>query len=70
MLGPTLDGGYYLIGGMPPLPDLFGAMPWGGGRVLAETRARLAHAGRLWRELATLRAVETAADASAEGLLT
>ena len=44
--------------------------PWGGGRVLAETRARLARAGRVWRELATLRAVETAADARAEGLLT
>ena len=70
VLGPTLDGGYYLIGGMPPLPDIFGAMPWGGGRVLAETRARLARAGRVWRELATLRAVETAADARAEGLLT
>lgn len=70
VLGPTLDGGYYLIGGMAPLPDLFGAMPWGSGRVLAETHARLARAGRVWRELATLRAVETAADARAEDLLT
>jgi rSAM/selenodomain-associated transferase 1 len=70
VLGPTQDGGYYLLGGVAPLPDLFGAMPWGTGRVLGETRARLAHAGRVWRELATLRAVETAADARAVGLLT
>jgi hypothetical protein len=45
-------------------------MPWGSTRLLSETRARLARAGRVWRELATLRRVDTAADARAEGLLT
>ena len=70
VLGPTLDGGYYLLGGVAPLPDLFSAMPWGSGRVLGETRARLARAACVWHELATLRGVETAADARAEGLLT
>jgi rSAM/selenodomain-associated transferase 1 len=70
VVGPTHDGGYYLIGGMAPLPDLFSGMPWGSTRVLSETRARLAHAGRVWRELPMLRSVSTAADAQAEGLLT
>ena len=70
VLGPAEDGGYYLVGGTPPLPDIFTAMPWGTGRVLAETRARLAHVGVVWRELPTLRDVDTAADARAEGLLT
>jgi rSAM/selenodomain-associated transferase 1 len=70
VVGPTDDGGYYLIGGVAPLPDLFSNIPWGSGRVLSETRLRLARAGRVWRELATLRAVSTAADAHAEGLLT
>jgi uncharacterized protein len=70
VLGPTADGGYHLLGGAAPLPDLFSAMPWGSASLLGETRARLARAARVWHELATLRRVETAADARAEGLLT
>jgi rSAM/selenodomain-associated transferase 1 len=69
-LGPSEDGGYYLIGGPTPLPPLFSGMPWSTGGVAAETRARLASAGVAWHELPTLRDVDTAADARAEGLLT
>ena len=70
-LGPSDDGGYYLIGGRTPLPvALFEDMPWSTSGVLAETRARLAGAGVAWRELPTLRDVDTADDARAEGLLT
>jgi glycosyltransferase A (GT-A) superfamily protein (DUF2064 family) len=69
-IGPTMDGGYYLIGGMPPLPDVFTAMPWDGERLLAETRARLAHVGVTWRELRPLTMVETVEHARAERLLT
>jgi rSAM/selenodomain-associated transferase 1 len=70
VLGPSEDGGYYLIGGRTPLPALFDSMPWSTSRLLAETRARLTRAGVAWRELPTLRDVDTAADARAEGLLT
>lgn len=70
VIGPTADGGYYLIGGMPPLPDLFTAMPWGTSRLLPETRARLGHLGAVWRELTPLTSVETVDDARAERLLT
>ncbi len=70
VLGPSRDGGYYLLGGPTPLPDLFSAMPWSTSRVLGETRARLVHAKASWHELVTLRDVDTAADARAEGLLT
>ena len=70
VLGPATDGGYYLIGGTTPLPGLFTDVPWGTDRVLAETRARLQHAGALWHELPELRDVDTAAAAKAEGLLT
>ena len=69
-LGPTLDGGYYLLGGRAPLPELFIEMPWSTSRVLEETRARLARIGARWRELPALRDVDTADDARAEGLLT
>jgi rSAM/selenodomain-associated transferase 1 len=69
-LGPTADGGYYLIGGETPLPPVFEGVPWSTDGVLAETRARLLRSGVPWRELPTLRDVDTAEDARAEGLLT
>ncbi len=70
VIGPTLDGGYYLIGGMPPLPDVLTAMPWGTSGLLPETRARLTRVGAVWSELTPLTSVETIDDARAEGLLT
>lgn len=70
VIGPTYDGGYYLIGGRTPLPDIFTAMPWGTNRVLAETRVRLARISAVWHELPMLRDVDTAEDARAERLLT
>jgi rSAM/selenodomain-associated transferase 1 len=41
VLGPALDGGYYLIGMTPPIPDIFQEIPWGSCRVLSETKKRL-----------------------------
>jgi len=70
VLGPSRDGGYYLLGGPTPLPDIFSAMPWSTSRLLGETRARLLRAKAPWHELITLRDVDTAEDARAEGLLT
>ena len=70
VLGPATDGGYYLIGGTTPLPQLFTDMPWGTDRVLDETRVRLTRAAAPWCELSELRDVDTAAAARAEGLLT
>jgi len=70
VVGPSEDGGYYLIGGPTPLPDLFTGVPWSTSRVLDETRVRLGRSGATWRELVTLRDVDTAEDARAEGLLT
>lgn len=42
VLGPSVDGGYYLIGGRPPVPDLFEGIDWGTGQVLAATLQKLA----------------------------
>jgi rSAM/selenodomain-associated transferase 1 len=70
VIGPSEDGGYYLIGGPTPLPDLFSGIPWSTDRVLEETRARLERAGVQWQELPALRDVDTAENARAEGLLT
>jgi glycosyltransferase A (GT-A) superfamily protein (DUF2064 family) len=70
VVGPTDDGGYYLIGGMPPLPDIFTAMPWGSDSLLGETRTRLAHMGIVWREVRPLTIVESVEHAKLERLLT
>lgn len=37
VIGPSRDGGYYLIGSRPPLADLFSGVPWGSDQVLVET---------------------------------
>lgn len=41
VLGPSLDGGYYLLGLRAPMPDVFTRIPWGSARVLARTLGRL-----------------------------
>ena len=40
VIGPTEDGGYYLIGLRRAQPALFSAMPWSTDRVMALTTAR------------------------------
>lgn len=37
VLGPAMDGGYYLIGLNRPAPALFAEIPWGSEEVLAAT---------------------------------
>jgi len=36
-IGPSADGGYYLIGLKGPIPDIFRSIPWGTGKVLKHT---------------------------------
>jgi rSAM/selenodomain-associated transferase 1 len=45
VLGPTEDGGYYLIGLRQPWPQLFENMPWSTAHVLPETLRRSAAEG-------------------------
>lgn len=45
VLGPALDGGYYLAGVRRPIPAMFRPMNWGAGDVLQTTVRRLARAG-------------------------
>lgn len=51
VLGPAVDGGYYLLGLRHPAPALFKNIPWGSDTVLALTRQRLRVMGRHWWEL-------------------
>jgi uncharacterized protein len=41
VLGPSRDGGYYLVGMNQPTPEIFDNMRWSHDRVLADTTARL-----------------------------
>jgi rSAM/selenodomain-associated transferase 2/rSAM/selenodomain-associated transferase 1 len=45
VFGPATDGGYYLIGLVAPLPELFSGPTWGSASVLADSLARLKHIG-------------------------
>lgn len=42
VLGPSLDGGYYMVGVRGPMPDIFNDIEWGSSEVFALTRQRLA----------------------------
>jgi rSAM/selenodomain-associated transferase 1 len=45
VLGPSTDGGYYLLGCRPPMPDLFTGVDWGTPKVLSQTLDRLRDTG-------------------------
>lgn len=61
-LGPTLDGGYYLIALRQPHAALFRDIPWSTDAVYRETLARAAAAGLRVHVLPPLRDVDTEED--------
>jgi rSAM/selenodomain-associated transferase 1 len=61
-IGPTDDGGYYLIALREPRPELFAGVAWSTPSVREQTRARAASAGLSIRELPRLRDVDTLQD--------
>jgi rSAM/selenodomain-associated transferase 1 len=61
-LGPSTDGGYYLIGMKAPHPALFDLERWGGGDVLAETERQARAGGLTTARIATLPDLDTAQD--------
>jgi len=69
VLGPALDGGYYLIGLAAPHAALFRGISWSTGSVAAQTRTRADALGLSCHLLRPLRDVDTARDARAVGLL-
>lgn len=67
VLGPALDGGYYLVGLGRPTPELFAIDPalWGGPGVFAATLDAAAAAALRVGLLSPLRDLDTPADAAA-----
>lgn len=70
VLGPALDGGYYMIGLNKPTPTLFENMPWSTDRVLALTREKATSLGLRtallpeWRDIDRLDDLQAIIEAS------
>ncbi len=62
VLGPAVDGGYYLVGLHRPAPSLFVDVPWGTAGVLDITVARCAACDLSCSTLAPLRDLDTVRD--------
>ena len=62
VLGPALDGGYYLVGLSGLYRQLFAGIEWGTGRVLEETRERVAQSGLKLYELPVRRDLDRPED--------
>jgi rSAM/selenodomain-associated transferase 1 len=65
VLGPSLDGGYYLIGLRRPAPELFVGIPWSSERVLGMTQENAATVGLKAATIAPWRDVDTIDDLKA-----
>lgn len=62
VLGPTPDGGYYLLGLRHPTPEVFENIAWSTDAVLSTTIERLQHAGRTFVLLSELSDIDTEED--------
>jgi hypothetical protein len=62
VIGPALDGGFYLLGLSRPQPGLLRGVPWGTERVLEATREKLRARGLDASELAPERDLDTPRD--------
>ena len=65
VLGPALDGGYYLIGATVPDLPVFLDMSWGTDSVLATTLARLRASGIRFKKLPVEQDIDTVDDLEA-----
>lgn len=64
VLGPSRDGGYYLMGMRKPLPALLTAMPWSTAQVYEETLRRARGLGLSIGRLRRLADIDTPEDVS------
>jgi rSAM/selenodomain-associated transferase 1 len=62
VLGPSRDGGYYLVGMNQPTPQIFQNMSWSHRKVLAQTMERLAGLGIATKLLPTWFDLDTVED--------
>jgi len=68
VLGPALDGGYWLIGLRRPAAGLFQGVDWGSAKVAAQTRRRMRRLGLSCHELSPRADLDHPADLWRSGL--
>ena len=62
VVGPTVDGGYYLIGLRSPIPELFENIPWSTDTVFSLTQEKTTALGLSLKILPMLRDLDTVED--------
>ena len=62
VVGPTVDGGYYLIGLRSPMPELFENIPWSTDTVFSLTQEKTTALGLSLKILPMLRDLDTVED--------
>jgi len=62
VIGPAMDGGYYLIGMKAPHSEIFRNIPWSTGNVLKESIARIRQSGWTCIAVQTLSDIDTLDD--------
>jgi len=62
VIGPAVDGGYWLVAQRRPGADLFSDIRWSSHDTLDQTRQRLADVGAAWTEIDELRDIDTRED--------
>ena len=65
VIGPTEDGGYYLIGLGKPMPELFENIPWSTNTVFSLTQEKAKSKGLSMKILPMLRDLDTIGDLQA-----
>jgi uncharacterized protein len=68
VLGPALDGGFYLVGMKQPFPELFLERTWSTAAVLNESLRIIRKNGKTCEQLPTLSDIDTLEDLEKSGL--
>lgn len=62
VIGPAVDGGYYLMGISRPIPEIFSGIPWSTAQVLRQTLQTLDSLSMRYEQLSVYRDVDDWAD--------
>jgi rSAM/selenodomain-associated transferase 1 len=62
VIGPAVDGGYYLIGMKQPYPEIFSALAWGTSAVLENTLKKCSSSGLMVYQLNLLNDIDRPED--------
>ncbi|HQU58299.1 MAG TPA: TIGR04282 family arsenosugar biosynthesis glycosyltransferase [Saprospiraceae bacterium] len=67
VIGPALDGGYYLLGMKALQPEVFRDIPWSTSRVFNDTTSIISHLGKTYALTPMLSDIDQAEDWEREG---